>query len=275
MGASPHAHVECACERQQGVERGVEGLRPARRFQVFIPPIGLAIICRSSSRPDYRACGEMSLVGSAALARSFLLVLLSASLAGFVRPAAASDPWSGPYVGLFAGYTDANDAWDQGGAPGDPSLSPEGISVGGFAGYTVERAGLVLGVEGDISFADFGDEDACGADLDCSLDVRVLSSLRGRAGVAFGRLQVYGTGGLAFGVIQAESDVLGGTSDSETLAGWTLGGGAEFASSAGLRLGVEYRHSDYGSAGIAGVSGQDEIRLEADEVRLRLSIALD
>lgn len=209
------------------------------------------------------------------MARLSLPVLMLVSLAGFVRPAFAGELWSGPYAGLFGGYTDANDAWDQGGASGDPSLSPEGIGVGGFAGYAVERAGLVLGVEGDISFSDFGDEEACGAGLDCSLDVQILSSLRGRAGVAFERLQIYGTGGLAFGVIQAESNVLGGTSDSETLTGWTLGGGAEFANSTGMRLGVEYRHSDYGSADITGVSGSDEVRLEADEVRVRLSVGLN
>jgi len=185
-----------------------------------------------------------------------------------------SDDWTGPYLGLFAGYTDASDAWDQHGAPGDPAISPEGIDIGGFAGYGFATNGLVLGLEGDLSFPDFGDDDECGGG-DGDLDVRLLSSLRGRAGVAVGNVQFYGTGGLAFGVIQADTGTLGGSSDSEALAGWTLGGGIEIASGVGVRFGVEYRHSDYGSAGITGVTGSDEVSLETDEFRLRLSVPLD
>jgi outer membrane immunogenic protein len=190
-------------------------------------------------------------------------------------PSAASDRWTGPYVGLFAGYADANDAWDQGAAPGDPDLKPEGIEVGGFAGYGFESHGLALGVEADLSFPDFGDDETCGAGFDCDLDVQILSSLRGRAGVALGQVHLYGTGGLAFGVIQAEVGLPGGASESETLAGWTLGGGVEFATGLGARVGVEYRHSDYGSSGIAGVTGNDEVSLETDAFRVRLSIPLD
>jgi outer membrane immunogenic protein len=185
------------------------------------------------------------------------------------------DLWSGPYVGVFAGYSDANDAWDQGGAANDPTISPEGIGVGGFAGYGFASKGLVLAVEGDVSFPDFGDNEMCGTGLDCSFDVKIQSSLLGRAGVAFGAVQIYGAGGVTLGVIQAESGGPGGSSESETLAGWTLGGGVEFARGRDLRFGIEYRHSDYGSRGITGTTGDDEIALETDEVRLRLSVPLN
>ena len=111
-----------------------------------------------------------------------------------------------------------NDVWDQGGTSGDPAISPEGIDAGGFAGYGFERDGLVLGIEGDVSFPDFSEDEPCGASFDCTLDVQVLSSLRGRAGLAFGRLQVYGTAGLALGIIQTETGLPGSGSDSEMLA---------------------------------------------------------
>ena len=203
-----------------------------------------------------------------ALASSLLLPSLTTA-------GAAEPPWSGPYIGAFAGYVDANRAWDVG--PADPEISPEGLTVGGFAGYTHEVDGLVLGAELDISGADFSDSGGCdAATFTCSLDVQVLSSLRARAGIAVGQIQFYGAAGLALGFIQAESDVNGGSSDSKALAGWTVGGGAEWMAEGGLRLGVEYRHSDYGDADVNfGGLAQGDVRLETNEVRLRLSIPLD
>lgn len=196
-----------------------------------------------------------------------LLVCIPAAAAG------ESTTWSAPYLGLFLGYGDANDAWDQGGAAGDLQISPEGVVFGGFAGYTHEMAGLVLGVEADLTFPDFSDAAECTAGVDCAVDVQVLSSLRARAGVAFGPVQVYGAGGLALGFIQAESSAAGGASASDTLSGWTLGGGLEYASPSGVRVGVEYRHSDYGRDNVAFANGA--LDLETDELRVRLSIPME
>jgi outer membrane immunogenic protein len=189
--------------------------------------------------------------------------------------AAAETGWSGPYVGLFAGYIEANDAWDTGVAPGAPKISPEGVMLGGLFGYAHDAKPLIFGLEADLSFPDFSDEGDCAAVAsDCTLDVQILSSLRGRAGVALGPIQFYGTAGVALGFIQAESNA--GASDSKALAGWTLGTGVEWQTEGGLRLGVEYRHSDYGEADVtfAG-SAQGDINFETDDVRLRLSIPLD
>jgi|CXWL01.1.fsa_nt_gi outer membrane immunogenic protein len=192
----------------------------------------------------------------------------------FVPAAMAADiEWSGSYIGLFAGYADANDAW--GSDPGMPALSPEGAMFGGLAGYTHNIDGLVFGVEADLVFPDFSDTGACSASaFDCEIDVQVLSSLRGRGGVAIGPVQVYGTAGLAMGFTQADSTA--GTGDSKVLAGWTAGAGIEWQSSGGLRLGLEHRHSDYGESDVTfGSTDQGEINLETDDVRLRLSIPLN
>ena len=58
-----------------------------------------------------------------------------------------------------------------------------------------------------------------------------MGYLRGRAGIAMGPLLLYGTGGLAFASLDNVSLQVGGdkASDSELRAGWTIGGGAEFA----------------------------------------------
>ncbi len=202
----------------------------------------------------------------------FLASLLICAVA--VQPAAAAD-WSGPYLGLFAGYTEGNDAWNAGVAPGTPQVSPEGALLGGFFGYAHDAQPLIFGVEADLSFPDVSDEADCSASaFDCTLDIQVLSSLRGRAGVALGPLQFYGTAGLALGFIQAESS--SGVGDSKALAGWTAGTGIEWQAQSGWRLGVEYRHSDYGRSDVtfAGAD-QGDISLKTDDVRVRVTIPLD
>ena len=49
--------------------------------------------------------------------------------------------------------------------------------------------------------------------------------MRGRAGIAFGNVLVYGTAGLAFGGLTA--DTAANLSETHTGFGWTAGGGAE------------------------------------------------
>ncbi len=188
---------------------------------------------------------------------------------------AASPEWTGGYIGLSLGYADANDAWDQGGAAGDPAISPEGASLGGYVGYTVDLSGLVLGLETDLSFPDLSDNAECTALIECTVDVQVMSSLRVRAGLAMGPVQVYGTGGVALGFIQADSNELGGTSAHKTLGGWTLGGGVEYEIHGNLRFGLEYRHSDYGDTTVALGGAGGDVRLETDEIRLRVAVVFD
>ena len=204
------------------------------------------------------------------------LPIAVALVLSLVTPAAAdNDEWSGGYIGLSLGYADANDAWDLGSAPTDPVLSPEGASFGAYAGYTENLGGLVLGLEADITVPDLSDNAECTVIIDCTFDVQALSSLRARAGIAVGSIQIYSTGGLAFGFIQADSTELGGSSASKSLSGWTLGGGIETQMSDSVRFGVEYRHSDYGNTGIdIGIPAGD-INLETNEVRLKLGIAFD
>lgn len=200
------------------------------------------------------------------------LVLVAVGLGLVCGPARAD--WLGPYLGLFGGYTEASDAWNAG--PGQPAgVSPEGLMFGGLAGYGYEAGGFVLGGEVDLSFPDFSDVGDCGSpSFDCKLDVQILSSLRGRAGLALGPVQVYGTAGLALGFLQAESSL--GEGDNKALAGWTAGAGIEWQTEGGLRLGIEYRHSDYGESDVVlGGIGQGDIDLKTDDVRLRLSIPLD
>jgi outer membrane immunogenic protein len=197
-----------------------------------------------------------------------LAATLSLALAGTAHAA----DWTGGYLGVAMGYADANDAWNEGGAPDDPVLSPEGGNFSVYAGYGVDLAGLVLGLEGDLSFPDLSDNATCDVLIECTFDVELMTSLRGRAGVALGPLLLYGTAGIALGYIATDTDELGGVSASKTLSGYTVGIGSEIQLADSLRLGIEYRHSDYGDADVNLGTPSGNVSLETDEVRLRLGL---
>lgn len=94
------------------------------------------------------------------------------------------------------------------------SIDSNGFIGGGQVGYNFQFNQLVLGVEGDISFTDWHENDAFG-------------TVRGRLGYAWGRVLPYATAGLA--VVDSE-------------AGWTAGGGVELAVSDNVSLRGEYLH---------------------------------
>ena len=85
---------------------------------------------------------------------------------------------------------------------------------------------LVLGLEGDIDWANLtGTNASAGCPAGCTTSDTWLSTVRGRAGYAFGGVLPYVTGGLAVGDIQASTPGFAGA--SKTNAGWTAGGGVE------------------------------------------------
>jgi len=144
--------------------------------------------------------------------------------------------WTGGYAGGLLGY-----GWGNANVKGGPNLDPDGWLGGVFAGYNFQTNNMfVLGVEGD--FALNGAEDKANG-------VRVENNwngtLRARAGVAFDRFMLYGTGGLAVGNINVK--VANGGSNSGTHAGWTVGAGMEAAITPNVIGRLEYRYTDYGT----------------------------
>jgi outer membrane immunogenic protein len=85
-----------------------------------------------------------------------------------------------------------------------------------------------------------------------------LFTLRPRAGVTVGNLLVYVTGGLAFadynftqGSVFPDCPCGVTTTVSKTKAGWTVGGGAEYAINSSWSVKAEYLYLDLGSASFA------------------------
>jgi outer membrane immunogenic protein len=145
---------------------------------------------------------------------------------------AASAPiWQGIYYGVSAGY-----GW------GDSAgVSPEGFAGSLTAGYNHQMGPLVIGIEGDIGYMDANDS------ADGLFKGRFgpwWSTVRGRAGFAFGSMLLYGTGGVAF----SETDVtVLGQSNDDWRTGWVAGGGVEWAFGPRTSLKAEYLHMDFGT----------------------------
>jgi len=113
----------------------------------------------------------------------------------------------------------------------------------------------VLGVEGDLEFADLSGDTNIMFTVFTPLgkieqDIDWLGSLRLRLGYAMDRALIYVTGGAAVGGVDMkikQPDFAGGNlDDTETRWGWTLGGGFEYAFTDELSANIEYRYTDLG-----------------------------
>ena len=173
--------------------------------------------------------------------------------------------WTGAYFGINAGYGfDANDnrgatvvgvspqnAIFAGPAGGNRagvlafggSRGNDGFTGGGQVGYNYQftpGSGVVIGVEADAQYVDFGRNRNRYASSSAVIPGTLvfnpngLSSLdyfgtvRGRLGYAFDRTLVYGTGGFAYGS-GGGRDFGSGVSRNDFQTGWAAGAGVEYA----------------------------------------------
>jgi outer membrane immunogenic protein len=151
--------------------------------------------------------------------------------------------WSGFYLGINGGGGWGRSDWTTTGG-----FNTSGGLVGGTIGYNYQINQAVLGVEGDIDWADInGSVTTAGcpaATATCTTGDNWLSTVRGRLGYAADRFMPYVTGGAAFGDINASGPGLAG--NDTTNVGWTLGGGIEFAIAGHWTAKAEYLYVDLG-----------------------------
>jgi outer membrane immunogenic protein len=145
--------------------------------------------------------------------------------------------WMGPYLGVNLGY-----AW---GSVDNNWTRPSGVAGGVQAGYNFQQGPWVFGFEGDIQ--------ATGADdtfAPWKFSNPWFGTVRGRGGYAFSNILVYGTVGLAFGELRANTF---GLTESHTNVGWTAGLGAEvrLGSNSNWSAKVEYLYVDLANSNFA------------------------
>ncbi|MBV9076256.1 MAG: porin family protein [Methylobacteriaceae bacterium] len=222
------------------------------------------------------------------------LLLSSVALVGLTAGAMAADlpsrrapapfvavpvfTWTGFYVGANAGYgfnagTNNPNFGTFGAFPGSFTAplggytgvvtngvfggrnSNDGFVGGGQVGYNYQIGNIVIGVEADAQYTDFGNNSrtnigsvvtltptppgfvgAVNSGLASGLDY--YGTIRGRLGYAFDRILVYGTGGFAYGqggrdnnaFVTANGANFGfGTGRDSFRTGWVGGGGVEYA----------------------------------------------
>jgi outer membrane immunogenic protein len=149
--------------------------------------------------------------------------------------------WSGFYLGLNGGGGWGHSYWDTSAT----GMRPSGAVAGGTAGYNWQFGNAVIGLEGDIDWANLkGSNTSTLCPAGCSTSDTWLSTVRGRAGYAFGGILPYITGGLAVGDVRASSPGFAGATNTST--GWTVGGGVEFALTGNWTAKAEYLHVDLG-----------------------------
>jgi outer membrane immunogenic protein len=193
--------------------------------------------------------------------------------------------WSGFYVGGHAGYGWGNadvtlvpgPGWALFGNPatdpqylianGSAALKSSGALGGLQAGYNIQRANLVFGVEADFSFADINGNRNTGVvnpppaagiaprNFTETDKLDWLATVRGRVGLPVQNLLLYATGGWAVGHHGFSQTIVfpGGPGNANlgsvggTKSGWTVGGGLEYALSRNWTAKAEYLYVDLGT----------------------------
>lgn len=163
-------------------------------------------------------------------------------------PAYAPPPlftWTGLYLGGQIGY-----AWGTDTVTVIPfgfatDFTPNGVVGGGHIGYNLQLNQFVAGIEGDIEGTGISRTFSPGGVV-YDTSVSAQGSIRARLGVAFDRVLLYATGGGEFAGFDTTVTAIGSDQTSQTRAGWTVGGGIEYAVTPNWSIRAEYRYADFG-----------------------------
>jgi high affinity Mn2+ porin len=193
--------------------------------------------------------------------------------------------WTGLYIGAHVGFTyGASTA-----TLTDPTVATEhnvfdGMTGGVQAGYNYRlNSGLLLGVEGDISFPNYLPSNhvvSLAATALSSAEERwdYVASLRARLGYATGDWLFYATGGLAFAGERFLSTPAGDVEDRRlhTRLGWAAGAGAEYAFAPHWTARVEYLYRKFDDASVGFPTGVNYAStMDLHSIRLGLNRKID
>jgi outer membrane immunogenic protein len=224
---------------------------------------------------------------------------VAADLADYTTPYALPPvreafSWTGFYLGVSGGFgfNEDDPSYSYGNVPSNvipllptsAKLDADGGLIGGTLGYNKQFGEVVLGVEGDFSGTDFGETAVHNVPGDASIgfpplkfrtayQMDWLSTVRGRAGVAFDRWLLYGTAGLAFAKVSLDSSVTVGKpplgqltgSEDTTKSGWTAGGGGAVAITPHISLKAEALYYDLGDITVRSTNPQQDSVLSTDQ----------
>ena len=157
--------------------------------------------------------------------------------------------WSGFYAGVSGGYGWGTLTREPAGGGAETTNNSSGWDLGGQAGYNMDMGGFVIGAEADLQWSSIGyNEDIPGIGS-FKAGVDFFGTIRGRAGMSFGSVMPYVTGGFAAGRGTASLTDPGNvvTSQTATHMGWTVGGGLEAKATDNITFKAEYLYVDLGT----------------------------
>ncbi len=172
--------------------------------------------------------------------------------------------WTGLYIGMHTGFTRGTSS----ATLADPTVATDnhvfnGMTGGVQAGYNWHlNSGILLGVEGDISFPNYLPSNHVVSSAATGLSSAeerwdYVASLRARLGYTTGARLFYATGGLAFAGERFLSTPINDVEDRRlhTRLGWAAGAGLEYAFAPHWTARLEYLYQGFDSAAVSFPSG--------------------
>lgn len=183
-----------------------------------------------------------------------------------------------------------------GNVPSGLRSSGNGVVGGAQFGFNYQIGAVVVGAEADIAASRIDSEASYAVNLygvevttRNKTELSMLGTVRARAGVSFGDLMVFATGGYAYGKVEQTGSISPVPTNNPTAVGsqsgmaggWTLGGGLEYALGPAISLKLDYLHYQLGSrqltlseiTGLApGEFATMRTRIKGDVVRAGLNI---
>jgi outer membrane immunogenic protein len=250
----------------------------------------------SGARTHHLVAGALGWMVAASLTAPAAGADLSAAPA---RPAPAvpyAFSWAGSYLGVNLGgaWSSLDLQATSLGSRSSLSSSSNGAVIGGFqSGRNWQFGQLVLGFEGDTQFTGPGRSVAVDAPFGLlqagdafKTKTDFTSSSRARAGWAWDRFMVYGTGGLATALIDVSASYGARGPGSPAFEidrknqfrfGYTVGAGIEYAVTDRTSLGLEYRYTDLGRKNydLGEPASVADLHLKSSTVTARLNVKFD
>ena len=171
--------------------------------------------------------------------------------------------WSGFYVGVHAGIggADLNGIFDADGT--EPvtyitGMNTSGLLGGVHAGYNWQFGGMIFGLEGDYTWADFEARNRDGENDLQRVSVDYFATIRYRIGATNGNLMTYVTSGIAFS--EADLVVENGTGSlSLSAVGIAYGAGIEYRILPGVTIRGEVMRLDFDESEGAQEAGRSAV----------------
>ncbi|MEW6149063.1 MAG: carbohydrate porin [Bradyrhizobium sp.] len=193
--------------------------------------------------------------------------------------------WTGLYIGMHTGFTRGTSS----ATLADPTVATDnhvfnGMTGGVQAGYNWRlSSGVLLGVEGDISFPNYLPSNHVVSSAATGLSSAeerwdYVASLRARLGYTSGNWLLYATGGLAFAGERFLSTPINDVEDRRlhTRLGWAAGAGLEYGFAPHWTARLEYLYQGFDRAAVSFPSGVNYAStLDMHAIRLGLNRKVD